>query len=163
MKNEMEIWFTARAENESLARMAVTAFMLEADPTMEQIADVKTAVSEAVTNSIIHGYGREEEPKEDEDFKIRMKCKLKDKELYLEVEDMGCGIEDIPKAMEPLYTTRPDMERSGMGFSFMEAFMDHIEVESQVGSGTLVKMLKNLQNNEDNSDLDKDNNGNNGE
>lgn len=148
MKNEMEIWFTARAENESLARMAVTAFILEADPTMEQIADVKTAVSEAVTNSIIHGYGREEGPKEDEDFKIRMKCKLADKELYVEVEDKGCGIADIPKAMEPLYTTRPDMERSGMGFSFMEAFMDHIEVESQVGSGTTVKMLKNLEQND---------------
>lgn len=150
MKNEMEIWFTARAENESLARMAVTAFILEADPTMEQIADVKTAVSEAVTNSIIHGYGREEETRGEEDFKIRMKCKLSGKELYLEVEDKGCGIADIKKAMEPLYTTRPDMERSGMGFSFMEAFMDHIEVESQVGNGTIVKMLKNLEQKEGN-------------
>ena len=98
---------------------------------------MKTAVSEAVTNAIIHGYEKEVE-------KIRIRCYLEEQTLYIEVEDKGKGIEDVKKAMEPLFTTKPELERSGMGFSFMEAFMDQIEVESSLGKGTIVKMQKTI-------------------
>ena len=115
--NEATIIFDSRPENEGLARVTAAAFCTQLNPTLEEVADLKTAVSEAVTNCIIHGY-------KGEIHKIRMKCRLKENTIYLDIEDDGVGIPDIAKAMEPLYTTRADQDRSGMGFTFMEAFMD---------------------------------------
>ncbi|MBH1940312.1 anti-sigma F factor [Mobilitalea sibirica] len=135
--NEMLLEFESRSQNESFARTVVAAFAAGLDPTIEELADIKTAVSEAVTNSIIHGYGNCVGT-------IRMKCSIRGNELTVEIEDDGVGIENISKAMEPLYTTRPELERSGMGFSFMEAFMDELEVESVVGRGTIVRMKKKV-------------------
>lgn len=135
--NEMLLEFESKSQNESFARTVVAAFAAQLDPTIEELADIKTAVSEAVTNSIIHGYA-------DCVGKIQMKCVICKDELTVEIKDFGVGIENIQKAMEPLYTTRPELERSGMGFSFMEAFMDHLEVESKVGEGTLVRMKKRV-------------------
>lgn len=134
-ENEMELVFESRSVNEGFARVAVAAFMTQLNPTLEEVSDVKTAVSEAVTNAIIHGYEKEVE-------KIWIRCHLSEMTLYIEVEDHGKGIENIEKAMEPLFTTKPELERSGMGFSFMEAFMDEIKVESGLGKGTIVKMQK---------------------
>src|SRR5690554_6177472 len=121
--NSMILKFESKSKNESFARTVVAAFAATLDPTIEELADIKTAVSEAVTNSIIHGYA-------DGMGMITMRCQISGDELTVEVEDWGTGIEDINKAMEPLYTTKPELERSGMGFSFMEAFMDQLEVES---------------------------------
>ncbi|NLK73928.1 MAG: anti-sigma F factor [Clostridiales bacterium] len=135
--NEMVLEFESKSLNESFARTVVAAFATQLDPTIEELADIKTAVSEAVTNSIIHGYV-------DCVGTIRIKCTIRGQELTVEVQDKGVGIEDISKAMEPLYTTRPELERSGMGFSFMEAFMDELQVESVVGSGTTVRMKKTV-------------------
>ncbi|HPU63451.1 MAG TPA: anti-sigma F factor [Mobilitalea sp.] len=135
--NRMVLEFESRSQNESFARTVVAAFAATMDPTLEELADIKTAVSEAVTNCIIHGYP-------DKIGIITMRCFISGNEITVEVEDNGVGIEDINKAMEPLYTTRPDLERSGMGFSFMEAFMDELEVESVVGEGTLVRMRKTI-------------------
>lgn len=135
--NEMELIFDGKSINEGFARVAVAAFMTQLNPTLEEVADVKTAVSEAVTNAIIHGYGKQEQ-------KIWIRCRLENNCLYIEVEDHGVGIADVKEAMQPLFTTRPELERSGMGFSFMEAFMDEIDVFSQVGKGTLVKMKKEV-------------------
>lgn len=134
-ENKMELVFESRSVNEGFARVAVAAFMTQLNPTLEEVSDVKTAVSEAVTNAIIHGYEKEVK-------KIWIRCHLIEQTLYIEVEDKGQGIADVTKAMEPLFTTKPELERSGMGFSFMEAFMDGIEVESEVGRGTIVKMQK---------------------
>ena len=137
--NEMTIIFDSRPENEGLARIAAAAFCTQLNPTLEEVADLKTAVSEAVTNCIIHGY-------QGEVHKIRMKCVRKERTIYLDIEDDGIGIEDVEKAMEPLYTTRADQDRSGMGFTFMEAFMDEVKVNSQVGKGTCVHMSKKIGN-----------------
>lgn len=136
-KNEMLLEFESRSQNESFARTVVAAFAAQLDPTIEELADIKTAVSEAVTNSIIHGYV-------EKIGIIRMRCIICDNELTVIISDQGAGIENIEKAMEPLYTTRPELERSGMGFSFMEAFMDELEVESAVGKGTTVTMRKRV-------------------
>lgn len=136
-ENEMELVFDSRSVNEGFARVAVAAFLTQLNPTLEEVSDVKTAVSEAVTNAIIHGYEKEVE-------KIWIRCRLDGQTLYIEVEDHGNGIDDVKKAMEPLFTTKPELERSGMGFSFMEAFMDQIQVESQPGKGTIVKMQKTI-------------------
>jgi len=135
--NRMTLEFESRSQNESFARTVVAAFAATLDPTIEELADIKTAVSEAVTNCIIHGYP-------DKIGTIIIRGFISGNELTVEVEDYGVGIEDVNKAMEPLYTTRPDLERSGMGFSFMEAFMDELEVESFVGEGTLVRMRKRI-------------------
>lgn len=137
--NEMTIIFDSRPENEGLARVAAAAFCTQLNPTLEEVADLKTAVSEAVTNCIIHGY-------QGEVHKIRMKCVRKERTIYLDIEDDGIGIENVEKAMEPLYTTRADQDRSGMGFTFMEAFMDEVKVTSQVGNGTCVHMSKKIGN-----------------
>ena len=137
--NEMTIIFDSRPENEGLARIAAAAFCTQLNPTLEEVADLKTAVSEAVTNCIIHGY-------QGEVHKIRMTCVRKERTIYLDIEDDGIGIEDVEKAMEPLYTTRADQDRSGMGFTFMEAFMDEVKVTSQVGKGTCVHMSKKIGN-----------------
>ena len=133
--NEMELIFDSCSENESFARMVIAAFIANLDPTMEELADIKTAVSEAVTNCVIHGYNNGQ-------GKIHMRCHREYQAVTVEIIDYGVGIEDIGKAMEPLYTTRPDLERSGMGFAFMEAFMDALSVESTPGKGTKVIMEK---------------------
>ncbi len=138
--NEMKIEFSAVSDNEAFARMAVAAFVMPLNPTMEELADVKTAVSEAVTNAVIHGYDNRNLVEE----KVYMNCSIEKDVLEVEIQDKGVGIENIPKAMEPLYTTKPDMDRSGMGFAFMEAFMDNLEVYSSPGTGTLVRMYKKI-------------------
>ena len=154
MKNETEIIFDAISRNESFARMAVTAFVSHLNLTMDELADIKTAVSEAVTNAIIHGYENWEGYGKHGDRagmeyvrhpgKVRVHCVQEDDLLHIEVADTGKGIENIERAMEPLYTSRPELERSGMGFSFMEAFMDELEVESEPGVGTTVRMTKKI-------------------
>ena len=136
-RNEMMLEFDSKSQNESFARTVVAAFAAQLDPTIEELADIKAAVSEAVTNCIIHGYC-------DKPGKIKMHCVLENNEILVEVIDEGVGIENIAKAMEPLYTSRPELERSGMGFSFMEAFMDSLEVRSEVGKGTTVIMTKKI-------------------
>ena len=133
--NEMRLVFQAKSCNEALARMTVAAFLTPLNPTLEDLADTKTAVSEAVTNAIIHGYG-------EEGGTVEVWCARRGKEVFFSVKDTGVGIPDIVAAMEPMYTTRPEMERSGMGFTFMEAFTDEMSVESTVGEGTIVKMKK---------------------
>lgn len=137
MENWMKLEFEAIPENEGFARVAVAAFITPLNPTMEEISDVKTAVSEAVTNAVIHAY-------QEKGGKICIRCRLEGELLHMEVEDFGTGIADVERAMEPLFTTRPDLERSGMGFAFMEAFMDSLEVESKKEEGTTVIMEKKL-------------------
>ena len=136
--NEMTIDFDSRPVNEGMARIAAASFCTQLNPTLEEVADLKTAVSEAVTNCIIHGY-------EGEIHKIRMDLKLKGREIFVDITDQGVGISDVKKAMEPLYTTKPEKERSGMGFTFMEAFMDEVTVDSEVGVGTSVHMKKTIR------------------
>ena len=138
--NEMRLEFAAVSDNESFARMAVAAFIAPLNPTLEELSDVKTAVSEAVTNAIIHGYGNRGCITE----RVLMNCELKGDVLEVEIIDRGVGIEDVDRAMQPLFTTRPEWERSGMGFAFMEAFMDDLEVESKLGKGTTVRMTKKV-------------------
>ncbi len=138
VNNQMEIKFESRAENESFARVVVGAFFSQLNPTLEEVCDVKTAVSEAVTNSIIHGY--------DEGIhNIYIRCSIDGEEFKVEIEDKGCGIANIEQAMEPLFTTKENMDRAGMGFSFMEAFMDEIDVKSIKGEGTTVYMTKKVK------------------
>lgn len=137
MKNYMKTELLAVSENERLARTICAAFVLELDPTVEEISEIKTAVSEAVTNSIIHGY-------KNDDGMIVIEAYLNDGEVTYIISDSGCGIDDVKRAMEPLYSGSGDNERSGMGFSIMEAFMDELEVESSPGCGTTVRMKKRL-------------------
>lgn len=134
--NKMSIEFLSKSQNEGFARVAVAAFVAQLDPTIDEINDVKTAVSEAVTNSIIHGYENQD------DKLVRIDVELNGNEAIIDIIDKGTGIEDIKKAMEPLYTSRPDMERSGMGFTVMETFMDDLKVESGKGIGTKVTIKK---------------------
>ena len=141
MKNEMRMEFDAVSENEGFARVAAAAFVTPLDPTLEEAADIKTAVSEAVTNAVIHAYP---DWPVDQPRKVEMKCAVDGDVLQIEIKDYGIGIPDVEKAMEPLYSTCPDKDRSGMGFAFMEAFMDDLEVESSVGQGTVVRMKKKL-------------------
>lgn len=136
-RNEMSIRFDSYSANEGFARVAVAAFLADLDPTLDELADVKTAVSEAVTNSIIHGY-------DNRIGKIYLTCAKQEQQIQIEIVDYGKGIEDVEKAKEPFYTTRPELERSGMGFAFMEAFMDDVEVDSSPGQGTTVRMVKQL-------------------
>ena len=137
MKHEMRLEFDSIPANESFARVVVAAFLTRLNPTMEEVADIKTAISEAVTNAIIHGYKQEV-------HKILIEAVVEKDTLEVSVQDFGVGIADIEKAMEPLYTTRRDLERSGMGFVFMEAFMDTIKVTSKPGEGTKVTMTKKI-------------------
>ena len=141
-ENEMKLEFISKSSNEAFARVAVAAFAAQLDPTIEELADIKTAVSEAVTNSIIHGY-------EDKQGIIKIVCKLRENEIIIEISDTGKGIEDIEAAKEPLYTTKPNLERSGMGFTIMESFMDSMEIESIVGLGTKVTMSKKIKEKEE--------------
>ncbi len=137
MENEMKLEFDSRSCNEGFARVAVAAFLTQLNPTLEEVADVKTALSEAVTNAIIHGYeGRIE--------KVEVSCRIEGRTLTVRVADRGVGIPDVEKAMQPMFTTKESEERAGMGFAFMEAFMDSVEVESAPGEGTSVTMKKEI-------------------
>ena len=134
--NKMSLEFIAKSENEAFARVAVAAFISQLDPTIDELSDVKTAVSEAVTNAIIHGYENEK------DKMIKIETEIMGNEVIIAISDKGKGIDDIKQAMEPLYTSRPDLERSGMGFTVMETFMDELHVESEKGIGTRVVIKK---------------------
>ncbi len=136
--NEMKLEFLSKSNNEAFARISVAAFASQLDPTIEELADIKTAVSEAVTNSIIHGY-------ENSEGSIEVICKIFANTITIQISDNGKGIENVNIAKEPLYTTKPDLERSGMGFTIMESFMDELEVESILGLGTKVTMKKVIQ------------------
>ena len=138
MSNILEVKFSAKSENESLSRVIVASFAAKLDPTLDEISDIKTAVSEAVTNAIIHGY------EEDESKFVYLRCEIKDRTIKVVVEDRGKGIEDIEQAMQPMYTSKPELERSGMGFSFMESFMDKLDVISIKDEGTKVVMTKTI-------------------
>lgn len=140
MENEMKLEFKSKSSNEAFARIAVAAFASELDPTIEEISDIKTAVSEAVTNSIIHGYDGKEGT-------ILINCKLSENTIHIEIIDYGKGIENIDIAKQPLYTSKPELDRSGMGFTIMENFMDEFFVESVVGLGTKVIMKKKIKEN----------------
>jgi len=133
--NEMNLEFISKSNNESFARVVAAAFVSQLDPTVEELADVKTAVSEAVTNAIIHGY-------ENSMGIVKMNCKLYKDSVEITITDKGKGIENVELARQPLYTSRPEMERSGMGFTVMESFMDKVEVFSELGKGTKVVMYK---------------------
>ena len=137
-ENEMKLEFVSKSTNEAFARVAVAAFASQLDPTIEELADIKTAVSEAVTNCIIHGY-------ENRQGIVKVIGRLKENEIILEISDNGKGIENINIAKEPLYTTKPNLERSGMGFTIMESFMDSMEVESILGLGTKITMSKAIK------------------
>ena len=137
-ENEMKLEFLSKSSNEAFARIAVAAFASQLDPTIEELADIKTAVSEAVTNSIIHGY-------ENKQGVVKIVGKIQENKIILEISDSGKGIENIDVAKEPLYTTKPNLERSGMGLTIMESFMDKVNVESIVDVGTKVTMEKYIK------------------
>ena len=145
----LHLEFNSDSENEGIARIVTAAYIMKFDPDMEEMDDIKTAVSEAVTNCIVHAY-------HNPDGKISMDLSDQNGILRIEIKDQGIGIPDVKKAMEPMFTTKPEDDRSGMGFSFMEAFMDTVEVESKVGEGTSVKMTKTIGKGND-SDHDKEN------
>ena len=137
-QNYMKLEFASKSNNEAFARITVAAFASQLDPTIEELADIKTAVSEAVTNCIIHGY-------EEKEGIVKVECKILSNSITIEISDNGKGIEDIKTAREPLYTSKPDLERSGMGFTIMESFMDEMKVESVLGLGTKVTMVKKIR------------------
>ena len=145
-ENEMKLEFVSKSNNEAFARISVAAFVAQLDPTIEEISDIKTAVSEAVTNAIVHGY-------EDKLGLVTVICKIHENEISIEVSDNGKGIEDIDMAKQPLYTTKPNLERSGMGFTIMESFMDELQVESILGLGTKVTMKKKIKKTEEIEDM----------
>lgn len=136
--NICEISFPAMSENEAFARIAASAFVMPGNPTLEELSDIKTAISEAVTNAILHGYNQ------DGKGMVHMRFEREEDFYTFIIFDQGVGIENVQQAMEPLYTSRPELERSGMGFSFMEAFMDSLTVESEPGKGTKITMTKSL-------------------
>jgi len=140
--NHMKVTFDATSCNEAFARITVAAFMTQLNPTVEEVADVKTAVSEAVTNCIIHAYDKSYENLHPI---VEIECSIEGELLEVYVRDFGLGIEDVEQAMEPLYTSKPQLERSGMGFAFMEAFMDSLEVISKPDEGTCVRMKKRIE------------------
>ncbi len=142
IKNEMKIEFLSRSANEAFARISVAAFASQLDPTIEEIADIKTSVSEAVTNSIIHAYPNK-------DGLVKLRAVLYDDEIEIEVSDTGEGIENVEEAKVPLFTTKGNLERSGMGFTIMENFMDELKVESILGLGTKVTMNKKIKRNKE--------------
>ena len=139
LDNKISIEFQSLSQNEGFARVAVSAFIAQLDPTIDEMADVKTAVSEAVTNSIIHGYENKK------DGIIRIEACISGNNVTIKIVDFGKGMTDVEKAMEPLYTSRPDLERSGMGFTVMESFMDSVIVNSKVNQGTEVILIKKLE------------------
>lgn len=135
LENYLRLAFPSRSENESLARVAVASFVAQLDPTMEELTELKTAVSEAVTNAIIHGY-------EEQSGEVHIECSLFERTVRVVIEDQGVGISDIEEAKQPMYTSRPELERSGMGMTIMESFVDFLEVDSTVGQGTRVTLVK---------------------
>ncbi len=139
MRNEMTLSFPALSENESFARVAVASFVAQLDPTIEEMTEIKTMVSEVVTNAIIHGYDGSPTGM------ITINVEIDQGLVDIVIRDEGMGIEDIEQAREPLYTSKPDMERSGMGFTIMESFADKVEIDSTVGIGTTIRLKKNLQ------------------
>ena len=136
--NEMKLEFKSKSNNEAFARIAVAAFAAQLDPTIEELADIKTAVSEAVTNSIIHGY-------EDKAGNIKIIARIIENTIEIEISDLGKGIENVEQARKPLYTSKPNLERSGMGFTIMESFMDEVHIESVVNLGTKITMKKTIE------------------
>lgn len=140
--NEMSLEFLSKSSNEAFARIAVAAFASQLDPTIEEIADIKTAVSEAVTNCIIHGY-------EDTQGIVKIHSYLQDNSIIIEISDTGKGIEDVALAKEPLYTSKPNLERSGMGFTIMESFMNELNIESVLNLGTKITMKKIVKKSKD--------------
>ncbi|NGP43649.1 anti-sigma F factor [Bacillaceae bacterium SIJ1] len=136
MRNEMHITFSARSENESFARVAVASFIAHVNPTLDEMTEIKTVVSEAVTNAIIHGYDH------DDQKMIQLSAVLEDGKVDIVIRDEGHGIENIHEAMQPLYSSKPELERSGMGFTIMENFMDEVSVDSGPGQGTVVRLTK---------------------
>lgn len=138
-ENKMKLEFLSKSNNEAFARITVASFASQLDPSIEEISDIKTAVSEAVTNSIIHGY-------EEKTGIIKIECTLFANSIEIQISDNGKGIENIEKAKEPLYTTKPELERSGMGFTIMENFMDELKIESVLGVGTKITMKKVINN-----------------
>lgn len=138
-ENFMNVRFASKSENESFARVTVAAFISRLDPTMEELTDIKTVVSEAVTNAIIHGYDNQV------DGTIEISAQIEHDTVHVTVEDFGIGIEDLEIARQPLYTSKPELERSGMGFTIIENFMDKVEVCSELGQGTKVKMVKQIK------------------
>ena len=141
IKNEMKLEFLSKSSNEAFARIAVASFASQLDPTIEEISDIKTAVSEAVTNSIVHGY-------ENANGIVKINCKIFANSIEIEISDTGKGIENIELARKPLYTSKPNLERSGMGFTIMESFMDEINVDSVLGLGTKITMKKMIKKDE---------------
>ena len=137
MNNKIKVIFSAISENESFARNVISCFVLRLNPSLSQLSDIKTSVSEAVTNAIVHAYKQN-------DGEITMEAEIIDNEVHINIFDNGVGIENLDKALEPFYTTKPDEERSGMGFTIMQSFMDKVKVESLKGCGTKVYMVKNL-------------------
>jgi stage II sporulation protein AB (anti-sigma F factor) len=140
MRNVMDMQFSALSQNESFARVTVTSFIAQLDPTMDEITEIKTVVSEAVTNAIIHGY------ENDPNGIVYISVILEDDTVYLTIKDKGIGIVDLEEAKQPLFTTKPELERSGMGFTIMENFMDHVKVESETSKGTTIHLTKHLSN-----------------
>jgi stage II sporulation protein AB (anti-sigma F factor) len=138
MKNEMNLQFSALSQNESFARVTVAAFIAQLDPTMDELTELKTVVSEAVTNAIIHGY------ESDANGMVYISVLLQDGTVEMSIKDEGIGIKDIDEAMQPLYTSKPELERSGMGFTIMENFMDEVQVRSEPGFGTEIRLKKHL-------------------
>lgn len=138
MKNKMNLQFSALSQNESFARVTVAAFIAQLDPTMDELTEIKTVVSEAVTNAIIHGYDH------DPEGIVYIAVTIEDQIVEISIKDIGIGISDVEEARQPLFTTKPDLERSGMGFTIMENFMDEVEIHSQPGRGTEVKLRKHL-------------------
>ena len=136
--NEIKVTMPSLSVNEGTARAVVSSFLVQLDPTVEELSDIRTAVSEAVTNSVVHGY---RSTKGSIELTVRA---LPEREVYIRIKDRGCGINDVKQAMEPLFTTAPEEERSGLGFSVMESFMDKLTVKSKVGKGTTVTMRKRL-------------------
>lgn len=141
MRNRMEIEFSALSQNESFARVTVAAFIAQLDPTVDELTEIKTVVSEAVTNAIIHGY------EQNEDEKVYIAVELNEDTVHLTIRDNGIGIDDLDEARQPLFTTKPELERSGMGFTIMENFMDEVKVESTKNHGTTIQVVKYLSKN----------------
>ncbi len=149
--NEMELNFLSKSNNEAFARITVAAFVAQLDPTVEELADIKTAVSEAVTNCIIHGY-------EDTEGQVKIKAKILRNTIEIEITDNGKGIEDVELARKPLYTTKSNLERSGMGFTIMESFMDEVDIHSVVGIGTKIVMKKVIKKEEKQEKIEEEKN-----
>lgn len=137
-RNELKLQFLSLSENEGFARSCVASFCLPLNPSIETITDIKTAVSEAVTNCVVHAYPNSV-------GLIEINVKLQENQIYISVKDFGVGIEDILKAKEPFYTSKPESERSGMGFTVMESFMDSVSVNSKPNEGTEIVLIKNLE------------------